>query len=78
MIQREPRRRWPRGEKLVAVAATLLPGVRLTDVARAPALPNLPDEVRGAALKQHAMRSKAGFVRIVTQSSIASAGLHTC
>jgi hypothetical protein len=38
------------------VAATLQPGVRLTDVPRAPALPNLPDEVRCAALKQHAQR----------------------
>ena len=35
IIKGEPRRRWSREEKLAAVAATLQPGVRLTDVARA-------------------------------------------
>ncbi len=34
IIKGEPRRRWSREEKLAAVAATLQPGVRLTDVAR--------------------------------------------
>lgn len=35
IIKGEPRRRWSREEKLAAVAATLQPGMRLTDVARA-------------------------------------------
>lgn len=35
IIKGEPRRRWSREEKLAAVAATLQPGVRVTDVARA-------------------------------------------
>ncbi len=35
IIKGEPRRRWSREEKLAAVAATLQPGVRVVDVARA-------------------------------------------